>query len=160
MSPPPRRTRCRCPAFSAAGPRPTECRPGFSCRGCSRPPAAQARLPAVLVGNSRGRRQNRKGSRRPRDLCRVHDCRGPKRYHCLREFTSCQNPTLGVLREQPVSACVRVSGEFRPKRHSVDVRNDWTESKLVKSTVKSTNGRGKAPSKRVVLRPALIFLRM
>lgn len=87
-SPPPRRTCCRCPAFPAAGPRPSGCQPGSSRRGCSRPPADQAQRPAVLVRNSRGRRRNRIGSRRPRDLCRVHDYRGPRRCHCLRQFTT------------------------------------------------------------------------
>lgn len=84
-SPPPRRTRSRYPAFPAAGPRPSKCQLGSSCRGCSRPPAAQAQRPAALVRNSRGRRRNPRGSRRPRDPCRVHGCRDPRRCHCLRD---------------------------------------------------------------------------
>lgn len=83
----PPRMYCRYPAFPVAGLRPTGCQLDSSCQGCSRPPAAQAQRPAVLVRNSRGRRRNQRGSRRPRDLCHVHDFRGPRQCHCLREFT-------------------------------------------------------------------------
>ena len=79
---------CRYPAFPAAGLRPTGYQLDSSCRGYSQPPAAQAQRPAVLVRNSRGRRRNQRGSRRPRDLCHVHDLRDSKQYYCLWEFTT------------------------------------------------------------------------
>jgi len=90
MFPPPRRTCCRYPVLPVVGPRPSGCRPGSSHRGCSRLPAAQEQQSAVLARNSRGRRRNRGGSRRPRDPYRVHGCRDPRQCHCLRGFTTCQ----------------------------------------------------------------------
>lgn len=86
--PPPRPPGRRCPTLPAAGPRLSACPLGSSPQECSPPLAAQALRPAVLNCNSRGRRLNREGSRRPRGLCRGHGYHDPRRRRYLPDYTT------------------------------------------------------------------------
>lgn len=83
-----RRLGHRCPRFPEVVPRLWVCQPGSSRQEYLLLPVAQALRPAVLESNSRGRRLNQEGSRRPRDLCHGPGYLDPRWYRYLRDYTA------------------------------------------------------------------------